>query len=110
MDHYDPQVPVITTIPWTWSSPVPLEPQPTIDLDEWRKLLEDLKQARDAAIKVDDLTGQPDCVDPEKAKLEDRVRQLEELLAKPPEFVIVEGGGLEPGTYRVIDGKLYKAI
>jgi hypothetical protein len=55
-------------------------------------------------------TGQPDCVDPEKAKLSDRVAELEKLLASPHEFVIVSGGNVEPGRYRVIDGKLYRAV
>jgi hypothetical protein len=45
------------------------------------KLLEDFRRAQEAAQTVDTLTGQPDCVDPEKAKLEARVAELEAELA-----------------------------
>lgn len=107
MDHYEPQFPWSVTSPHTDWVPGHVEIAPAAD---WLKLFEDLKKAAEAAKVVDDLTGQPDCVDPEKQKLEERVAQLERLLAAPPEFVIVEGGGLEAGTYRVVDGKLYRAI
>lgn len=40
-------------------------------------LLEDFLRAGAAAKVVDDLTGQKDCVDPEKATLQERVRELE---------------------------------
>lgn len=105
MDHYEGRFPyTVTAVPFV---PTHIETAPAAD---WLKLVGELKQAAEAAKMVDKLTGQPDCVDPEKQKLEERVAQLEKLLAAPPEFVIVEGGGLEAGTYRVVDGKLYRAI
>lgn len=107
MDYYEPQFPWTVTAPSPRWSPIHIEEAPAAD---WLKLIGDLKKASAAAAIVDAMTNQPDCVDPEKQKLEERVAELEKLLAQPPEFVIVEGGGLEPGTYRVIEGKLYRAI
>jgi len=62
----------------------PLERTPIIqeDLSEFRRLIDDFRQAVEAAKKVDRLTAQPDCTDPEKAKLEDRVRALEKRIAE----------------------------
>jgi len=57
------------------------------DLAELRKLIEDFKVAIEAAKKVDVLTGQPDCEDPEKAKLRERVAELERQLAAVKEAV-----------------------
>jgi len=37
-----------------------------------QKKIDDFKRTIEAAKTVDALTGQPDCVDPEKAKLEER--------------------------------------
>jgi hypothetical protein len=88
-------------IPW---------PPPTVDLAELRKLIDDFRAAVTAAKVEDERNGEPDCLDPEKAKLDDRIRELEKIIAAPPEFVIVTGGKIEPGRYRVIDGKLYRAI
>ncbi len=45
-------------------------------------ILDSFMKAREAAKVVDELTGQPDCVDPEKAKLIERVAELEKLIAK----------------------------
>jgi len=47
---------------------------------ELRKLIAEFREAVEAARKVDLLTKQPDCVDPEKAKLEFRVAALEKAL------------------------------
>lgn len=108
MDHFEPQFPWSITEPrLDWTPPTQIQQAPAAD---WLKLLEEMKEAAEAAKVVDRITGQPDCVDPEKQKLEERVADLEKLLAAPPEFVIVEGGGLEAGTYRVVDGKLYRAV
>jgi len=65
-------------------SPEPFHPQrlaPEIDLspDELRtirKILDDYKKANAAARVVDDLTGQPDCIDEEKQAM---AREIEEL-------------------------------
>ncbi len=110
-DYYNEVIPAIDwgtpqQPRWTWSG-ITTTPPPDVDL---KKLLEDFAAARDAAAIVDAKTGQTDCVDPEKQKLELRVAELEKLLANPPEFVIVSGGNVEPGTYRVVDGKLYRAV
>jgi hypothetical protein len=58
-----------------------------IDLSELRKLMDDFKAATEAAKIVDKLTGQPDCIDPEKAKLQERVAELERKLAAVTEAV-----------------------
>jgi hypothetical protein len=98
-DHYNPIIPdTIPWIPpiqpgqpWVWPSPttwpsdkITITPpaDPLEELKKIEKLLEDFKNARDAAILVDKLTGQPDCVDPEKAKLEERVAKLEAEIAE----------------------------
>lgn len=67
-EPYQPQTQTITLI------------QPPVDLQELRRLIEDFKAATEAAKKVDRLTGQPDCEDPEKAKLQERVAELERQL------------------------------
>lgn len=50
------------------------------DITALRQLVVDFREAVAAAKVVDRLTGQPDCVDPEKAKLEERVTELETRL------------------------------
>jgi hypothetical protein len=61
-----------------YNQPPALIPYPdSTTLSEIKKLIEDFRSAFDAASKVDKLTGQPDCVDPEKAKLFQRVAELE---------------------------------
>lgn len=52
------------------------------ELAELRQLIADFKEAIAAAKTVDRLTKQPDCEDPGKAKLIDRVAELEKRLAK----------------------------
>lgn len=84
-DHFDPLIPSLgdLTKPWNVepSGPTPFvwppTPQEAID---YRKLAEAFREAVDAAKTVDLLTKQPDCVDPEKAKLEARVAELERRL------------------------------
>jgi hypothetical protein len=49
-------------------------PEEVADL---RKLIANYREAMKAAETVDRLTGQPDCEDPEKAKLKERVAELE---------------------------------
>jgi hypothetical protein len=60
---------------WPWPA------EPPVDTDELRKLIDEFKEAIAAAKKIDVLTKQPDCVDPEKAKLSARVAELEKKLA-----------------------------
>lgn len=84
MDHYQPRFPDL------YAPVYPKQPAtttitlaPSLDasaMAELRKLIDEFKQAVEAAKKVDALTGQPDCEDPEKAKLEDRVLELERRL------------------------------
>lgn len=83
MDHY--------TGPFDkWTLPnqdVPLQPYTIVQtsssidltphLEEIKQLIKDFRVAVEAAAKVDRLTSQPDCVDPEKVKLEARVTELE---------------------------------
>lgn len=56
-------------------------PLPQLPMAELKKLIEEFKEAVAAARTVDRLTNQPDCEDPEKAKLEQRVLELEKRLA-----------------------------
>lgn len=111
MDHYGPIFPVPDRIvpdtppppvehPWPPAlTPIKLNPfevsgttiADAIRIDgrtvaEWKKLIEAFKKAVAAARVVDELTSQPDCEDPEKAALVDRVaaleKRLEELAAR----------------------------
>lgn len=52
------------------------------DIADLRQLIADFREACAAAKIVDKFTGQPDCVDPEKAKIEERITKLEEGLAR----------------------------
>jgi hypothetical protein len=92
-DHFGPLIPDVT--PWG-TTPPSITP---IDLSglangiataqaiaELRQLIADFRAAVEAAAKVDLLTKQPDCVDPEKAKLEERVARLEKALAGLPAY------------------------
>ena len=94
----------------------PVEPLPGYDWNEklpafdFAKIKQEMVKELEAAKQQDIAEGNPDCVDPDKAKLMERVKELEALLDTHPEFVIVKGSTLEPGTYRVIDKKLYKVI
>jgi len=69
--------------------------KPLIPTDDWikgnvnnvdwaalTKMIADFYAARGAAKVVDEKTGQPDCADPEKAKLEARVAELEKRIAE----------------------------
>lgn len=51
------------------------------EIDALKKLIAEFKEALEAAKTVDRLTNQPDCEDPEKKKLEDRVTILEQKIA-----------------------------
>lgn len=73
-DYYDKTIPwPAPNKPYEWYPPLP-----PVDLD---KQIKDFLEALQAAKKVDKLTAQPDCEDPEKAKLLDRVAELEKRLA-----------------------------
>lgn len=74
MDQYRPYIPYTPPQQWTWPRPT----GPTAE--ELRELIESFRDAVKAAEVFDRLTGQPDCVDPEKAELVDRVAELERRL------------------------------
>ena len=96
MDHYTdrfrPFIQPTTTPGWPAQPTGPLQPaiQPTTtwtlgpdlgeQIKELKALIAEFREAVAAARKVDALTGQPDCVDPQKAKLEERVAALEKEL------------------------------
>lgn len=96
MDRYKPWFPEPNTWPGTkevfpnpytppYTPVVPYTPpkiQPIIDPDQLRELIDAFRDELKGAEKFDRLTGQPDCVDPEKQKLEERVAELEEKLAQ----------------------------
>lgn len=79
MDHYEPIIPKIEPL-----QPQPLTqfvwPLPSPEIEQLRALIAEFKEALAAAKTVDRLTGQPDCEDPEKAKLEARVWELEQRI------------------------------
>jgi hypothetical protein len=94
-DHFNKLIP----LPWPqpiqpWVPVVPTTPPPIITIgsttteitpslaEELRQLIREFREAVAAAKTVDRLTGQPDCADPDKAKLEERVAALEKELAK----------------------------
>lgn len=79
MDHYGPLFPQGTS-PWDIFRPQPPANDPLVDGLALRKLIDEFKEAVAAAKKIDVLTKQPDCEDPEKVKLVARVAELEKLL------------------------------
>lgn len=91
-DKYQPMFP---TNPWNQQIALPyitpqIEPEPfdwsaffkTTQLEELKTLIKEFKEALEHAKKLDILLKQPDCVDPEKAKLFERVKELEAQLKK----------------------------
>lgn len=62
--------------PYILPTPIPAP----ISAEDLRRLLDAFKKACAAAEEFDEITGQPDCVDPEKAELIDRVAELEAQL------------------------------
>lgn len=103
-DHYRP---IIPNVAW------PQQPGVVVsDWDPlaWVKILKDFEEAKKAAAIVDDLTGQKDCVDAEKKKLDERAAALAKMLDEAPTVVVEQPVTLEPGTYRLLGGKLLKAV
>lgn len=80
-DQWNPYVPSVTPQPITWpqTSPAP-QVAPPYTNEELRELIDAFKQALEAAKRFDRLTKQPDCEDPDKAKLLERVAELEQRL------------------------------
>lgn len=70
---------------------------PQAQIDELKALIAEFKEALAAAKLVDKVTGQPDCEDPEKAKLVDRVEELEKrVLGTKRYYLKFRGGGYVP--------------
>jgi hypothetical protein len=82
-DHY--QEPF--TCPRTW----PYQPSITVsgvdpsalgrEVEEIRKLIAEFREALAVAKRQDELTKQPDCFDPKKATLEERVAEIERRIS-----------------------------
>ena len=81
-DHYNPIIPDRLT-PLTPPGPIVTPPYPTPEqIRRTQEIIDAFKTARDAAKIVDELTKQPDCEDPEKKKLEERVAKLEKQISE----------------------------
>lgn len=91
-DHFAPLFPMVPAPSPGPSGPIPTgmftvwPPQGAVlisqeEADRLRTLIADFRAAVDAAKVVDKLTAKPDCADPEKLKLEERVAALEAQLA-----------------------------
>jgi hypothetical protein len=87
-DHYHDQFPGgiwpqpksggLGSYPWTVTPPAMPSAE---EIERLSKLIKDFREAQEAAAKLDKLMSKPDCVDPEKAKLQERVAELEKQLA-----------------------------
>ncbi len=73
MDHYEPLFPELEQFN-------PGTTKITVSPEMLRGLIGDFKEAVEAAKTVDRLTNQPDCIDPKKATLLERVDALEKRL------------------------------
>lgn len=81
-EPYEPYIPMPGP-----PSPIPYAPNqlaPQIvapgEVEKVRQLIKDFREAVEMALKLDVLTKQPDCIDPEKAQLEKRVAELERIV------------------------------
>ncbi len=79
MDQYKPYIP--DQWPYNPIQPLP-QPQPIQDPAQLQEMIDAFHKAVAAAEVYDRLTGQPDCIDPEKAELLKRVAKLEKQLKK----------------------------
>ena len=87
MEHYQPIFPQpeptpvqpfqpMQTVPFSWPTPQTMAGE----LQELRVLIGEFRELYEATKKIDVLTKQPDCEDPEKIKLVARVDLLEKRL------------------------------
>jgi hypothetical protein len=60
--------------------PMPRQPQIEINWEVVKADIEKFKKSIAAAKVVDDLTAQPDCEDPDKAKLKEKIEALEKRI------------------------------
>ncbi len=92
LDHYKPLIPEpwnpLTSDPWPQGGVTPLTGVNNFqiisqeEVESIRKLIIEFRAALEAAKLIDKLTNQPDCEDPEKKKLEDRVALLEQQIVQ----------------------------
>lgn len=76
MDHYRP-----VFYPYIPPQTLPFRERPALmDPEFVKERIREFKESLEAAEKVDRLTGQPDCEDPEKAKLKEQVDRLEKVV------------------------------
>lgn len=86
MDQWAPHFPSPSIYPSPNTARPPFVPAPpstgptVVEPADLRELIAAFYKALDAARSFDRLTGQPDCEDPEKAKLLERVAELERRL------------------------------
>lgn len=80
MDHFGKRFEPLYPYP-NWPRPT-IQPLQPFDPVGAKVLIDEFKKAVEAARTVDKLTNQPDCEDPEKAKLEARVAELERLVER----------------------------
>ncbi len=97
-DHFDPLIPREPWTPYPWSPSAPgvgggawpyttqpdtTQPytKPPWDPKDMEELIKNFRKAVGAAKIVDELTNQPDCVDPKKAELENHIKRLEDEIA-----------------------------
>lgn len=85
-DQWNPWFPSPSTVPVTQPTPIPtpivIQQGLNISPEDLRLLIKSFHKAVEAAKVFDQITGQPDCEDPDKAKLEERVAELEKRLAE----------------------------
>ena len=78
-DHYTPKFPVPSPTPYELAVPwLPVVPDAAaMTPEELLKLIEDFKKAAEDAKEQDKKEGNPDCEDPDKARLLERIEILE---------------------------------
>lgn len=105
-DHYN------RTIPWDVHVGAPLTITGALSEDSWvtvrevKNLIESYFKDREDAIRIDKNTNQPNCEDPEKAKIVERLERLEKALNSGCKYVTDKDGY----QYVIVDGKIYKAV
>lgn len=74
-----PQIPPQSSDSLSWLLTLLSKPE---EMEKLRQLIADFKAAVEMAAKLDVMTKQPDCVDPEKAQLQNRIKLLEQTIAR----------------------------
>lgn len=94
-DQWRPAFPPAHHPVYPWPTPAPDlvdaqerlvdDAQKRYSVDDLGALIDAFQAALDAAKRYDEITGQPDCADPDKAKLLERVADLERRLREVEE-------------------------